>query len=73
MTLVDATKYMALNQLLLWMQERGSSVRLTWIVGAWECEWVVDGERYVGIHPNPDQAVRNAVAEAQAAEEVKHG
>lgn len=46
------------------MKEGSSSVLLNWSEDdgdLWECSWIVGGNRYTGLHPQPRTAVLGAV------------
>ena len=48
------------------MKEGSSSVLLNWSEDdgeLWECSWIVGGNRYIGLHPQPRTAVLKAVVE----------
>jgi len=42
----------SLEETLLWMKDKGSSVDLNYgeDTDAWECSWITGGERYTGVN-----------------------
>jgi hypothetical protein len=48
-----------IEDVLLWMSCKGSSVLLSWgeDTQAWECSWITGGERFTGVHGSMRLAV----------------
>ena len=54
----------SLAEALREMKEGSSSVLLNWSEDdgdLWECSWIVGGNRYIGLHPQPTTAVLGSV------------